>query len=321
MITPGNFIPTGQPPRIVVVGSINMDLVARVERLPQPGETVASQSLVQLPGGKGANQVVGAARLGAKSIMLGRLGDDSFSPVLQDSLEQANVDTGSLLFSEGCSSGVALIGVEASGQNSITIVSGANGQVSLDDVAYWDDVLTTADMILVQLEIPHVVVERVLERAEECGIITILDPAPMPSSQLGTGMYRASILTPNQTEAEQLVGYPVTNHEEAVRAAEELQRRGAGTVVVKMGEAGAVVVDEAGHSEHIMAPQVEVVDTTAAGDAFNAGLAVALVEGKKLSEAIQFACATGSLATCKPGAQPAMPTRMEVDKLLSPPHR
>ena len=315
MVTPGQFIPTGAPPRIVVLGSINIDLVARVDRLPRPGETVASSRLEQLPGGKGANQAVAAARLGAAATMLGRLGDDPFAPALRDSLQAAGVETASLLTSDGYSSGVALIGVEESGQNCITIVSGANGQITIADIDTWEDELNDADLILLQLEIPHEVVERVIEWGDERGILTMLDPAPMPAGQLGSRMYRAGILTPNQTEAEQLVGFPVNSPEDALRAAEELQRRGAATVVVKLGKEGAFVVDEAGHGTHVTAPEVEVVDTTAAGDAFNAGLAVALVEGKSLENSVRYGCLTGSLATTKPGAQPAMPSRAEVDGL------
>ncbi|QDU80939.1 Ribokinase [Polystyrenella longa] len=316
MVIPGNFIPTGQRPRIVVVGSINMDLVARVDRLPKPGETVASQQLDQLPGGKGANQAVAATRLKAETTMLGRLGDDSFGPVLQSSLKEAGVATSSILVSENQSSGVALIGVEESGQNCITIVSGANGQITTDDIDTWENVISDADLVLLQLEIPHPVVELVLERCQEQGVLTMLDPAPMPAEQLGSRMYVADIMTPNQTEAELLVGFTVTTTEDAQRAAEELQRRGASTVVIKLGADGALVVDEAGHATHITAPEVNVVDTTAAGDAFNAGLAVALVEGKSLANAVQYGCITGSLATTKLGAQPAMPSRAEVDRLF-----
>lgn len=312
----GRFIPTGQPPQIAVVGSINMDLVARVHQLPRAGETVQSSELLQIPGGKGANQAVGAAKLNAETRMLGRLGDDSFAGTLKTALQHHRVDTDSLLFSEACSSGVALIGVEETGQNAITIVSGANGQVSAEDIAEWEPVLSQMDAVLLQLEIPSATVESVLELCERCGVLTILDPAPMPVSGLPSALYKADVLTPNQTETESLVGYEITDQETAQQAAEELQRRGATTVIIKMGGQGALWVDEAGQVGHLPAPTVEVVDSTAAGDAFNAAFAVASVEGQSIKQAVQFACATGSLATTRLGAQQGMPSRQELEQFL-----
>ena len=304
-------------PHIVVVGSINMDLVARMARLPRPGETVHGDDFQTIPGGKGANQAVAAARLGARVTMIGRVGDDSFGETLRRSLEEHGVSTEHVLVTKGCSSGVALIGVEATGANSITIVAGANGRLTPHDVELRAEVIAAADVLIVQLETPLDTVATAIRLAREAGVRTILDPAPAPSGPLSAELLAVDILSPNQSEAESLTGVAVHDVASARTAARRLRDLGAKAVVLKLGELGAFVLDEAGREELVPARAASVVDTTAAGDAFTAGLAVALAEGRSLPDAARFGCAAGTLACMKLGAQPAMPSRDDVSGFLA----
>ena len=304
-------------PHIVVVGSINMDLVARMARLPKPGETVHGDVFQTIPGGKGANQAVAAARLGARVTLIGRVGDDSFGETLQRSLANYGVSTEHVLVTEGCSSGVALIGVETTGANSITVVAGANGRLTPHNVASRADVIASADALIVQLETPFDTVATAIRLAREAGVRTILDPAPAPSGALPEELRAVDLISPNQTEAEALTGIAVHDVASARAAARRLRELGAKAVVLKLGELGAFVLDEAGREEHVPARAAGVVDTTAAGDAFTAGLTVALAEGRSLLDAARFGCAAGTLACTKFGAQPAMPSRDEVMKWVT----
>jgi len=308
---------TQRIPHIVVIGSINMDLVARMARLPRPGETVQGDNFQTIPGGKGANQAVAAARLGARVTMIGRVGDDSFGKTLRRSLAEYGVSTEHVLVTEGCSSGVALIGVEATGANSITVVAGANGRLTPHDVESRADVIAAADALIVQLETPLDTVAAAIRIAREAGVRTILDPAPAPSGPLSSELLAVEILSPNQTEAEALTGIAVHDVASARTAACRLRELGAKAVVLKLGELGAFVLDEAGREEHVPARAAGVVDTTAAGDAFTAGLAVALAEGRSLPDAARFGCAAGTLACTKFGAQPAMPSRDDLLQFLT----
>lgn len=303
-------------PHIVVVGSINLDLVSRVTRLPRPGETVHGQTLSRFPGGKGANQAVAAARLGARCTMIGRVGDDPFGPGLIASLAEAGVCTDRVAVTADCSSGVALIGVEDSGQNAITIVGGANARLSPEDVAQHADAIANADALLVQLEVPLATVEAALAVARRAGVRTILDPAPAPDGPLPAACLDVDLLSPNQSEAEALTGLPVPDAGSAAAVAERLQEQGARAVALKLGEHGALWLDADGSSRLVPTARVDVVDTTAAGDAFTAALAVALARGDDPMTATRFACAAGTLATTRPGAQAAMPTHDDVQRFL-----
>jgi ribokinase len=306
-------------PRIVVVGSLNMDLVVQVARLPRPGETVSAKTFAQLPGGKGANQAVAAARLGADVAMLGRVRDDALGRQLIESLAGCGVETGCIAIAPGISSGLALIGVEASGQNAITIVGGANALLTPGDVQRHESIIGGAGALLVQLEVPLETVAAAVAVARRHGVLTILDPAPAPAVPLPAELLAVDLLSPNQTEAEALTGIAVAGPAAAERAAALLHQRGARRVVIKLGGQGALAFAGPKDVIHIPAPLVNVVDTTAAGDAFTAALAVALVEGHSLTGATRLACAAGSLATTRAGAQDAMPTRDEVVRMLEPP--
>ncbi|MCA9048247.1 MAG: ribokinase [Planctomycetaceae bacterium] len=304
-----------QAPRILVIGSINMDLVVRSARLPRPGETLTGVCLTEIPGGKGASQAVAAARLGGRIHMCGRLGCDGFGHALRRSLVENDVDVRHVSDTERVSSGVAVIGVEDSGQNCITVVPGANGCVTPADVAAVESVLKDCRVLLLQLEIPQDAVLAAIRLAQQHQVLTILDPAPAPD-RLADGLLNVDVVCPNESEASAITGISVTDLPSAYAAAEALHKLGAARVLITLGAQGAAYRDADGGIGHVPAPPVDVVDTTAAGDAFAAALGLALAEGRSFAEAVRFACAAGSAAASKPGAQPGMPQRNTVDELL-----
>ena len=300
---------------IHIFGSLNMDLVCRTPRLPQPGETLLGTGFATVPGGKGANQAVAVARLGAPTAMVGRVGDDAFGRKLLQSLDAAGVATSGVAIDEGSPTGVAAIAVDQAGQNTIVVVSGTNGQVGDGDVDRLRSQLLPGDLLLLQLEVPLPAVIAAAQAAKICGVTVMLDPAPANAGltgDLAADCFAAvDILTPNQIEASQITGLPVTDIATATAAARQLVQRGVGMAVVKLGGQGAVVAT-ADTTFHQPALPVTVVDTVAAGDAFNGGLAVGLVEGMAVAEAVQFATAVAAAAVMQPGAQGAMPTRLQV---------
>lgn len=307
---------SGKPPAsIVVVGSVNMDLVAKMVRLPAPGETVSGESFQMIPGGKGANQAVAAARLGANVTMIARVGDDSFGSLMRQNLTDDGIDTTHVLTTADCSSGVALIGVDANGTNEIIVVPGANGRLSIDDVRACKAIIATAQAMVIQLETPLPTVAEAIRIARGHGVLTILDPAPAPDRPLPAEVMSVDIVSPNQSEARTLTGITVDDFESAQAAARQLQNQGARDVVLKMGDLGALVCSHEGDVHRVTACKADVVDTTAAGDAFTAALAIALCEGQSLQRATEFATHAGTLACTRFGAQPAMPTRKELDEL------
>jgi len=296
---------------ILVIGSLNEDLVVRAPRFPAPGETISGEDLAIIPGGKGANQAVAAARQGAKVSMVGRVGDDSFGPALTQNLQTNNVDT-SRVITDPSATGTAIIVVDADGQNSIVLSPGANGKVTPADV----DVVSFQDakMLLLQLEIPLETVIHAASVARQNGLRVILNPAPaqsIPDSLLAD----VDILVPNESELQLLTGMPVTDTDSAKSAAQNLLEKGVKTVIVTLGSNGALLVTSE-QITHIPAFQVDIVDTTAAGDAFIGGLAAALLKGKSLEEAVRYGNASGALAATKFGAQPSLPTAEDVEKLL-----
>jgi ribokinase len=297
---------------VLVFGSLNMDLVTRTHRLPQAGETIAGYSFESVPGGKGANQAVAVARLGVTVQMRGRVGGDEFGKTLIESLQLSGVDCDGIRVDETSRSGVAAIAIDDSGENHIIIVPGANGKVDLSDVERLP--LLASKVLLLQLEIPLAIVIAAAQAAKQAGVTVILDPAPAPT-QLPAELYAAvDILTPNQVEAEQLTGIAIQDEASAVQAARQLRQQSVATVIVKMGAQGALCATAAG--EFWVSPfRVRAIDTVAAGDAFNGGLAAALAEGLPLPEACRWAAAAGALATTVKGAQSAMPTRNELLRL------
>lgn len=300
---------------LIVFGSLNMDLVAQVPDLPQAGETILGTGFTTVPGGKGGNQAVAAARLGAPTTMVGRVGNDSFGTLLCQSLQASNVTTHLVSVDDG-PSGVALITVDTAGENQIVVVPGANSHVGSAELERLP-LGTKASILLMQFEIPLSAVIAAAERATEQAAehYVIVDPAPARPDVPTDFYHLVDILTPNQTEASQLTGLTVKDVSTAMDAAQVLRQWGASTVIVKLGNQGIVVASKS-DSFHVPAFQVEAVDTVAAGDAFNGGLAVALWEGKSLRSAVEWASAVAALSVMTPGAQTSMPTRQQVETFL-----
>lgn len=291
-----------------------MDLVVRTPRLPVAGETLLGHAFFTAPGGKGANQAVAAARLGSSVYMVGRVGADVFGAALVESLRQNQVHTDGVVETGGISSGVAVIAVDDQAENSIVVVPGANGKVGSADVARLEAVLPQVQVLLLQLEVPLEAVVAAAQRARDAQVTVILDPAP--ARELPADLYRTvDILTPNETEASTLVGFAVHSPADAARAADALLARGVEQVIVKMGAQGAYW-SNGRESRFFPAYAVDAVDTVAAGDAFNGALAVALSEGVPMPDAIWWGMAAGALSTTKPGAQPSMPDRAAVERLV-----
>jgi ribokinase len=300
---------------IHVFGSLNMDLVCQAPRLPVPGETILGQQFQTVAGGKGANQAVAAAQLGATTTMVGRVGDDDFAQTLIDSLKRANVNTHNVIVDQSAATGVASIVVDQAGNNQIVVVPGANGKVNDTDVQRLAQRFKPGDLLLLQFEVPLSTVLAAATMAQAKGVTVLVDPAPVPPELPDRWFGLVDIVTPNQIEASQLVGFPVTDRSSALEAARILVKRGVGLVVVKLGADGAVLVTK-DEQFHQPAFTVNAVDTVAAGDAFNGGLAVALAEKMTLQAAGVFATAVAACAVTKRGAQASMPTRAEVEALL-----
>jgi len=298
--------------KIVVVGSFNADLTSYMARMPRPGETVHGRKFVTGPGGKGSNQAVAAARLGAEVTFVGRVGQDVFAPYALNMWAEEGIHTEFVVQDPEHATGVAPIFVDDRGENSIVVVLGANLAVSKADVDAAAAVIAAADILLVQLEIDYETVAYALQVARKQGIRTILNPAP--AGHLPADVVKlADYLTPNETELEILADRPGASLEEA---AASLLAGDEQTVIMTLGAQGAQYVRRDG-SGRIPAYQVDVVDTTGAGDAFNGGLAVALAEGKPLEQAIAFANAAAALCVTRPGAAASMATRAEVEALLA----
>jgi ribokinase len=299
---------------IVVVGSLNMDLVGCAPRIPAVGETITGHAFFDAPGGKGANQAYAAAKLGGRVSMVGRVGSDDFGRRMRANLKQAGCNVSGVLALPDCSSGIALIFVADDGHNSILVVPGANGRLSEGDIEGSRQQLEGAAYVLLQLESPLPTVMAAARAAHRAGAQVILDPAP--AQPLPDQLFSLTdVLTPNETEAAILAGLP-PRRLDPLRAAEiarQLQRRGARTVIVKLGDQGCVLVAE-GEPRHLPSPKVRAVDTTAAGDVFNAALAVGLSEGMDPSAACQFANRAAAVSVTRRGAQPAAPSRAEVDQ-------
>jgi len=295
---------------IVVVGSLNMDVVLDVERVPGPGETLSGRSLKLIPGGKGANQAVAAARSGGRVAMVGRVGSDEFGAQLRKGLAADGIALDHLGIDDSTGTGVALIMVDAAAQNRIVIVPGANGTMSPAQVDSAAPLIGSAELVLLQLEIPLQAVLRVVEHAAQAGTKILLNPAPaqrLPTELLA----RVDYLIPNETEAALLTGVDVIDAQTAEKAARALQACGARNVLVTLGSRGVLIADAQG-ARHYMPPRVQAVDTTAAGDTFIGAFAVGLSEGMPLDDAAKFAMRAASLSVTRVGAQTSIPYRSEI---------
>lgn len=301
------------PSRVAVVGSANLDIVVAVHHHPIRGETVLGGDHLLAPGGKGANQAVAAARLGAQVVFVGAVGADSAGETLTTSLTDAGVDTTHLRSRPGVPSGIALITVDEDGDNAIVVSPGANAHLTPDDVALAASDLSSSDVMLLQLETP---IATVIAAAQTETARVVLDPAPAPSEPLPDELLRAiDVLVPNETELAALTDLdaPPEHMDDVVAAAQSLD---VPVVIVTLGERGAVIVTDE-KAEHVPAPNVTPVDTTAAGDAFRAALGVELGQGRSLVDAVRFAVRVGAATTLRSGAQPSLPTRAELEDLLA----
>lgn len=307
---------------VVVIGSINMDLVCRTRTMPCAGETVLGSDFVTLPGGKGANQAVAAAKLGADVHMIGRVGSDDFGERLLNGLRQHKVNTDQVTITEGVSSGVAMILVDKAGENSIVVSPGANHRLTPADVDRARELIQRASVVVMQLEIPLATVRHAIGLCQAMGVFTILDPAPAPPKGLPRALFGVDVLTPNQTEAQALLDQNGAMRlrkrkpADAKQIASDLLSRGARNVVLKLGAKGAVIVGRELGFRTVKPFKAKVVDTTAAGDAFVGALAAARARGFDLPQATREANAAGSLACRTFGAQPSLPTREALDALV-----
>ena len=303
--------------KIVVIGSSNTDMVIKSATIPHPGETVIGGTFVQNAGGKGANQAVAAARLGAQVSMVARVGDDMFGQQAIDLLASEGICTRFVKKDETAASGIALIMVDDAAENSISVASGANENLCPADVDAAEaeaQLISTADMVVVQLETPMATIQHAAELAGKFGVPFILDPAPAPKDGLPEELLsKLTCVKPNETEASYLTGVEVTDAESAKKAAQVLHEKGVKIVIITLGRAGVLVSDGVNPDEVLPAIQVEAVDSTAAGDAFSGALATGLSEGKSLVEAARFAIIAAGLSVTKLGAQASMPTRKDVE--------
>lgn len=301
-------------PKLLVIGSINMDLVVRSQRLPLAGETTTGHSLAEISGGKGANQAVAAARLGADVCMIGRVGSDGFGNSLRTQLAKDGISDSTILQTPG-SSGVAIIGVEDSGQNCITVVPGANGLLTAADLHAHSAAFDNVDMLLLQLEVPLDTVLEAIRLAKDRNIPVLLDPAPAPAD-FPEQLLSVDYVCPNESEAQRLTGMAVDSIESASKAANKLRSMGAANAIVTLGHRGVVFCDGQGRTDHVPAFAINAVDTTAAGDSFAAAFAFHIAQHNNITAAVRFACAAGALAASRMGAQPGMPNYEDVMRLL-----
>lgn len=300
---------------IVVVGSSNTDMILQLERIPRPGETILGGSFSIAAGGKGANQAVAAARAGGSVTFVARVGSDSLGEQAIGGFLQDGIDVTHVKRDATAPSGVALIFVARDGENSIGVASGANANLSAEDVQRAGQAISTASIVLAQLETPLPAVMAAADLASQAHLPFLLNPAPATPLP-GELLRRITILTPNETEAELLTGIPVNDEVSARRAAQYLREQGVRNVIVTLGSRGALVRSE--HFEGIIpAFVVKAIDTTAAGDVFNGSLAVALAEGLPLPQAVRFASAAAAISVTRLGAQPSAPRRQEIDAFLA----
>ena len=300
---------------IVVVGSLNMDLVVRVPHMPIPGETVLGNDFQNIPGGKGANQAVGAARMGARVTMIGKVGNDEFGKALTKNLANEGVGISHISVDEKEATGIAMITLDQNGQNSIVVASGANMALKPEDIRTAWKKISDIDVLVMPLEVSLECVEEAVRLATESSVKVILNPAP--AQKLSDDLLKkVDVLVPNESETSLLTGLAVESIEDAKIAAKSLLEKGAGAIVLTLGSRGALLISE-NQPAIISTPyKVNVVDTTAAGDSFVAALSVVIVEGLPLENALRQATAAGALAVTKMGAQPCMPTKKEVNELM-----
>ena len=300
--------------KIVVVGSSNIDMVIKGDKIPRPGETVIGGDFFKAAGGKGANQAVAAARAGGQVSFISSVGNDIFGKEAISNYREDGIDSRAIKTDPEHATGTALILIDKDGENSISVAPGANNSLNKTDLEKASAVIQGASVLLVQLEIPIETVEAAVQMANSFDVKVVLNPAPARhlSDQL---LKQISIITPNESEAEHLTGIPINNFEDAKKAARILLKKGVETVLITLGKKGTLLTTH-NTSELIPAFEVDTVDTTAAGDVFNGALATAISEGMSLKEAIRFANAAAAISVTRLGAQPSAPKREEIENFL-----
>ncbi|WP_130838574.1 ribokinase [Lachnoclostridium sp. Marseille-P6806] len=299
--------------KILVIGSLNMDMRIGLHKIPVVGETVLGNSLVYTPGGKGANQACAAGKLGRETVMLGSIGDDNAGRQLKESLEKSSVDTRFLRISKRNGTGTAVIYVDTEGNNSIVVYTGANNDCDVEYLKENDKLFRECEYIILQMEIPRDAVAYAVRRGRELSKVVILNPAPAPE-RMPEGIYpNVDYLTPNETELIKLAGFEEVTEENIRTGAHILTERGVRNVLVTLGDKGCCWFHD-GKEEVVDAVKVRAIDTTAAGDCFNGAFAVALSEGMDVMQAIRFANIASSITVTREGAQEAIPDRKSVDQ-------
>lgn len=305
---------SGRSGRVAIVGSLNMDLVVRSARMARPGETITGRTFAQVPGGKGANQAVAAARLGAHVEMIGRVGKDSHGAILKQALLDEGIDCNGVEVDDATPTGVALIAVDDAGQNAITIVAGSNGELTPAMLTTHAATIARADVVVCQMEVPTDTVLATLQMAHDAGKTVILNPAPIDAPLSADWLAALDFIVPNETEAAALTGITVDSIDSARDAARHLRQSGARNVLITLGGQGVLWLPEGTEeARHFPAHRVTAKDTTAAGDTFVGGLAAALASGQPTDVAIHFGLAAAALSVTRAGAQPSIPTVAEVD--------
>ncbi|MDF2613340.1 MAG: rbsK [Clostridia bacterium] len=300
---------------ITVIGSLNMDLVTKTDKVPKVGETFLGADFKQAAGGKGANQADAIAKLGGKVAMIGRVGNDQFGHTLMKSLECDGVEVSCIQITEGTSTGIATIIVNGDGDNSIIVVPGANFKLTPEDVDDAEVVIKNSDIMIAQLEVPIDTIKYAFKKAKEYGKYTILNPAP--ARELDEDLLKMTdLLVPNETELEILTGRTLVTKEDMLAASKELMQKGVKEMMVTLGSNGCLHIDKTS-STHYPAHLVEAVDTTAAGDSFIGAIATAFSEGKSIEEAINFASKVSALTVTRAGAQDSLPTKKEVEEYMT----
>ncbi len=304
-----------EPPKIVVVGSCNTDMIIRADRFPEPGETVLGGTSFMEPGGKGANQAIAAARLGGSVTLVSKIGYDIFGLQAIELYRNENISTCHVITDVSNPSGLAMVTVNSMGENYIIVAPGANSTLSPEDVAKAEPCIAEADILIVQLEIPIPTVEYAIELARRHGVPAVMKPAPAPLSLSDSIISRLFAILPNKVEAEQLAGIDITDTRSARAAADIIRRRGVDNVIITLGGGGVFV--KAGESyASFPAREIEVVDTTGAGDVFCGAFCVQVSLGRPIMEAVVYANAAASLSVTRLGAQQAIPYRSEVDACI-----
>lgn len=301
--------------KVLIVGSLNMDMVLKIERMPEVGENLFVQKFSMFPGGKGNNQAIACARLGAIVSMIGKVGDDDFGARLLLNLEQEDVDYAFVTKQSLTHTGLAFIFIDERGENRILVAPGANMSLSVQDIESAVQLFKSCDFLLLQLEVPHEVVKRAIDNAHRFGMTVVLNPAP--AQQFPIEILTANdILTPNKYEAEVLSGIRISSLQDAIAAIRALRRRSRARTVITLGEQGAIASVDDTRYVYLPPRKVQVADTTAAGDAFNAGLVVGITEGKEWVEALKIANTAGAIACTRVGAQSALPYVRDLENFL-----